>query len=212
MQIELLRAKPTSGSITELPFDASAQKNTWVGFDDGDGAWVGIFGNGGAAVFSSAVGFPDDAGRTALIVAGGQGYVVDTMNRVLVRKTKWSYSYSSVAVPGRDFIIVANSTNIWAVFRDRDVHAFSENGEGGKKDQRRIALDGIIVDEPSSKSLTGKLWMHDGWHDFDLGLGTLRVIVGGQIAKAKEDFEAVPERGGYPFSKEYHHWMQQFWL
>jgi hypothetical protein len=212
MQIELLRAKPISGEVAELSFDASAHTNTWASFDEEGGAkWVGIFGNGGAALFSSAVAFPDDAGA-ALIIAGGQGYVVDTKKRVLLRKTKWSYSYSAVAVPDRDFVIVANTTDIWAVFRDRDVSALCESGEGGPKDPRRIALDGIVLDEPSSKSLTGKLWMRDGWHDFDLDLDTLQLIVGRQIAQGAQDFQAGRERGGFPFSNDHQHWMQQFWL
>ena len=66
-----------------------------VRFELGDGTeWVGVFGNAEQATYHAAVPFPDDV-TTALVIAGGQGYVVDARIGTLLRKTPWSYAYSA---------------------------------------------------------------------------------------------------------------------
>ena len=213
MQLELLTKKPVSGTIPEQHFDVSAATNTWVRFGDDEGNdWVGVFGNADNAFFSAAVPFGDDGGRTALVIARGQGYIVDTLARRLLRKTDWDYSYSAVAPPGRDFIVVADTTDIWITKRFEDGSASSPNGWGAPEEPRRIALDGLILDEPTHDSLTGKAWFDDGWYSFRMNLATRLVTIGERVTTDEGAFQAVAGRGGFPTSHAYHDWMQQFWL
>jgi hypothetical protein len=101
---QLLTEKPLSGDYPERQYEPSARANTWVRFSDPANAWapwVGVFGNNGAALYSAVVQFPDS--QHALVIAAGQGYIVHAQSGGLVRKTRWSYSYSATAVPGREF-------------------------------------------------------------------------------------------------------------
>ena len=196
MVIELLSSQPLAGTICERHYDVSARTNTWVRFDDEEGGeWVGIFGSAELAQYSSAVPFADDGGRTALILSRGQGYIVDTSSGVLLRKTPWDYACAAVGVPGRDFIVVANTTEIWATDRATDRYVRRE-GRAWYDDDRgpvptRVALDGIILEHVTGTELTGRVWEMDGWYAFRVDLETLAFRRGALLTA---DWEA----GGKP--------------
>ena len=87
MPFELLKHIPISGTVVERHFHPSARSNLWVRFELGDGTeWVGVFGNAEQATYHAAVPFAEDV-TTALVIAGGQGYVVDARIGTLLRKT-----------------------------------------------------------------------------------------------------------------------------
>jgi hypothetical protein len=105
MQVRLLRTIPTSGSVQERHFDVVAGKNAWVRFSDDAGLeWVGVFGSRELSPFSAAIPFGDDNGGTALVISGGQGYVIDSRSGHLLRRTPWPDAHAAIGVPGSDFI------------------------------------------------------------------------------------------------------------
>jgi hypothetical protein len=193
MYIELLRSPPISGMYTERHFDVSARSNTWVRFEGDEGeAWVGVFGRSELAAFDAVVPIADDGGRTVLVIAGSQGYIVDVAAGTLVRQTPWAYAYAAIAVPGRDFVLVADVTCIWASSRTEDRlawrrdRAWYDSEEVGRA--HRLALDGIVFDDVTSETLTGKVWEMDGWYAFRVRLPDLEFVRGELLTADWEPF------------------------
>lgn len=213
MQVELLTAVPISGTIQERHYEPSARTNTWVRFTLEDGTeWVGVFGNAGLAHFSTAVPFVDDQGPVVLVIAQGQGYLVDPSSGALFRKTPWSYAYSAIAVPERPFVLVANSTEIWTTSRDHDTYARSAKRLPYADNDARVALDGLVFDRVTNEDATGWVWDIDGWYSFRMRCDDLVVHRG---SRSTRDDLAVTARfgsGGFPLGDKYAMWMKQFWL
>jgi hypothetical protein len=212
VSLVLLTAKPESGTVLERRYGVSGDTNTWVRFESSTGQfepWVGVFPNADVAFFSTAV--PIGSGPTALVVARGQGYVVNAVTGALIRLTPWDYAYSAASVPDRDFVVVADTTGIWGTYEDREHYAHMlEPWLADEYD--RVALDGIVFEEVTARELRGKVWWPDGWHDFTLDFDTWVVQQRGPVAAAPDSFQAVEGRGGYPTSTRYYEWMSQHWL
>jgi hypothetical protein len=145
--------------------------------------------------------FADDVTRV-LVIAGGQGYVVDARTGTLLRETPWSYAYSAVRVPERDFIIVADTTEIWATYRDRDVTAVRRQQASYDSDRSpvrtRVALDGIVFDAPGQQVITGYVWELDGWYTFTLKYDGFVFERGSLVSTEEGAIHGSVERGGYP--------------
>jgi hypothetical protein len=200
MTFELLHAPPMSGTVLERHFEVSARKNEWVRFTDDDGAeWVGVFGSGEISGYSAVVPFADDNGRTVLVVAGGQGYVVDATSGSLLRRTPWDYAQQAMSVPGRDFVLVADTTELWAAGRQEDRLAWRREPGWYDANQtaptHRVALDGIRFDAVTSNALTGRVWELDGWYAFRLGLPELEFIRGQYLGEAGETHGPIAPAG-----------------
>lgn len=201
MKVELLRAPPVSGSVTERHYDVSAQANEWVRFEDDEGrAWVGVFGSAELSGFDAAVPFPDDGGATVLVIAGGQGYIVDAVSGGLLRKTSWDYACTAVAVPAHDFVFVANTTEIWAAGRVGDRYVTRQDRAWYDYDKRpvaiRVALDGIVFERVTTDELMGRVWEMDGWYAFRVDVPALVFTRGTWLsADWKAGLEAVPPAG-----------------
>jgi hypothetical protein len=174
VRTQILPHPPISGTYRERHYDAVGPC-TWVLFDNEEGEeWVGVFGSEGLASSSSAVPFGDDVGRTVLVVARGQGYIVNAVTGALIRKTPWDYAYPALTVPDRDFVMVADVTEIWATYRDRDVPAIPAEPLFDAGAPNRVALDGIVFDQATPDELTGKVWDMDGWYSFRLRFDSMR--------------------------------------
>jgi hypothetical protein len=216
---ELLTAKPVSGSVRERHYDLHGLANTWVRFDDGQGdEWVGMFGNG-TSDFCAAVPFPDDDGRTVLVIARGQEYVVDARSGILLRRPHSGGDvWSALPAPGRDGILVADRTHIWLAGRTRDDYAAAAEPSAyvaqNPFHRHQVAHDGIIFDAATHSALTGALCEDDTWYPFRMALDDLRVELGpapGQSPSSAERVATEPH-GGYPQSPELEQRMRQYWL
>ena len=191
MNAEILPSPPISGRYRERHFAVSARGNTWVRFanDRGD-EWVGVFGSAELAAFETVVPFPDDSGRTVLVISGGQGYVVDAESGELLRQTPWDCAYCAAAAPGHDFVLVANTTSIWASTRTDDRFAWRREQAWYDSDHvgsaQRVAVDGIVFDGVTIDALTGTVWEMDGWYAFRLQLPSLEFIRGALIRPAAQ--------------------------
>jgi hypothetical protein len=212
VNLVLLTAKPEPGSLLERRYGASTDTSIWVRFESTTGQfepWVGVFPNGPLAFFSAAV--PFGSGPAALVVAGGQGFVVNAFTGALIRTTDWDYAYSAVSVPDREFVVVANTTDIWATYEDREQYARMSDPRSATQ-YDRVALDGIVFETVTARELRGKVWWEDGWYDFTLDFDTWVLQRRGPVAAASDFFQAVEGRGGYPTSTRYYEWMAQHWL
>jgi hypothetical protein len=209
MPLELLTAAPLAGTLHERHYDLSPRDNTWVRFDDGrdrDGAWVGVFGNHGGSGFSAAVPFPDDDGRTVLVVARGEGYFVDSRSGILLRRPRWGDACSALAAPGRDGILVASPTMIWAAGRTRDDYAVPVERMAwattdNPYDRHRVAVEGIIFHGVTHRALSGVVKEPEGWRRFELTLDDLRFARGEPVGAGVECL-ATESYGGCPPSAE----------
>jgi hypothetical protein len=200
MHVELLNTPSISGTVTERHFDVSARANAWVRFEDAEGGtWVGVFGSSELAPFNAAVQFPDDGGRTVLVIAGGQGYIVDAVSRALIRRTPWDYAHAVAAVPGRDFVLVADATKIRAADRAHDRLVWRRERAWYDYDNvsppHRVALDGIVFDEVKVDELRGKVWEMEGWYAFHVRLPDLEFVRGEFLTEDWEAFAVLPPAG-----------------
>jgi hypothetical protein len=221
--VELLDTKPMSGDYPERYYGRTGRINTWVRFEpSGADAWVGVFPNGSVAYYSAAVPFGD--GRHVLVIAQGQGYLVDGITGGLVRETPWSYSYSAVTVPDQPFVAVADVRAIWTTSLQSDRYAVLEkpwftrlDGRGDpmpptQEDRERVALDGIVFGDVDGRQLAGHVWWPNGWYAFTLEFASWQMIQTGPVASEWDAFQAQPGRGGFPTSQAYYDWMSRYWL
>jgi hypothetical protein len=216
MSARLLTSKPVSGSIRERHYDVSAGDNTWVQFDDDEGdQWAGVFGNGGVSPYCAVLPFDDELNEAVLVIAGGQGYIVDTVTGTLIRKTPWFYANSGLAAPGRDFVAVANTTEIWVVRRDGDVFVDPQGRSRYETtalpgNSHRLALDGIVFEQSTHDQLVGALWEHDGWYRFLVRYDGLVFEKREMLAKEMDAFVAKAPQGGFPSQHDYRTQMERY--
>jgi hypothetical protein len=220
----LMTEKPISGRYLELPFTCSSKTNAWVLFSgEGFAPWIGIFGDGSVSFFSGIARF--NGTEIFLIIAGGQGYIVDAREKRLLRQTSWSYSYSCCTVPDCSFVLVADTQEVWACSIDNDVFArarvketwfksFDKHGNRippSPKEFYEIALDGIILECVTNISASGKAWWGEDWHSFKIDLKDMSALVEDKIISAQyHAFTALPDVGGYPLSQEYANRMASY--
>jgi hypothetical protein len=189
MNVEILQELPISGSIDERAFFVT-NTNTWVRFEDGEGVeWVGVFGGAGEAGFNAAAPFPSDNGRTVLVIATGQGYVIDTASRSLIRRTSSSRLCAVSAAPGHDFVLVADDWSIWAVDRihERQATWAEEQAvvnpfDGVRRVRQALAIDGFVFDSVTSEALLGRALVMEGPQPFALSLPDLRYTLQGPFS------------------------------
>jgi len=152
LRARVLDVPPVSGSVPEAWFSALGNA-TWVLFEtDAADTWAGVFGQGDFGG-NLVILFAD--GETALVLAKGKVYVVDTARRACMFQAAHNL-LSAVSVPERDFVIVADSFSVSAVNR------------AGVLWQIELADDGIILDEAGPDEVHGKAWQVDGWYAFTL--------------------------------------------
>ena len=200
MEFEILSKPPISGTVVERHFNVSAASNLWVKFMDPEGdEWVGVFGNG-ITRFEAVVPFGDDPEGAVLVIAGGQGYIIDLSSRTLVRQTRWDDADHAISVPQHAYVVVARTIRVVAVGRadERDVIRtemgwYDYQGESGPT--RRIALDGVIFTAASTTQIEGRLWDGDGWYAFTLTLPQLTVTRERLLAHEWEAFGTIPPAG-----------------
>lgn len=179
MHVEILPHPPTSGSIEERWFNARGAC-TWVRFTEADGhEWAGVFGNGDFTQYRAAVLFNEQ--QSAFIIAGGQGYALDLGTRRLLYLTPHDYQVGIIAVPGRDLVIAADFT---------DLFAYSSAGPVWRSG--RIALDGVHLARATSTELEGHVWQGDAWYEFRLTLDGWRVTQGRAAAEDWLAFDVRP--------------------
>jgi hypothetical protein len=217
MKTELLTSIPPAGAWKERQYNASAGPNVWVLMTpETDEQWVGIFGpgeGGRGSLFSTALPLVGDREEATLVIAAGQGYIVNAVG-TLLRRTPWTLAHAAISAPLHDRVIVASTTEIWAADIAEDEYAFrpSRPWHAGNAvaSKHRVAVDGIIFDQVEAGAVTGKLWEMDAWYSFRLALTSLEVTLGDALAAEPDAFTATRERGGYPVAEHERAWFRSF--
>ena len=154
LRISILSEPPISGSIKEFQFDAKGDC-TWFQFERESEIWAGVFGKGSLINYNAACKFSDDT--YVFIIAGGQGYILNSRTQKLCHKTSVDYFVSAIAAPGKDLVFACDFTRL---------SAFDIQELLWRSDQ--VARDGNELDSSTETELTGKVEQWDGWYAFKL--------------------------------------------
>jgi len=153
MKSEILKNIPESGSFEEVRFDAFGGC-TWVKFQDSEYIdWLGVFGygwGGGAAIANNSNG-------VSFVLSNGQGYIVDINSRKLLHKTECDYLKLSIACTSQGFFVTAT---------DVELYVYDQNGL--LFTTKRIASDGIVLNECNNGKVSGRVYGFDKWYPFSL--------------------------------------------
>jgi hypothetical protein len=169
LKVSILSEPPISGSIKEYWFDAKGDC-TWIQFERASETWAGVFGKGALKNYNAICKFSDD--KYVFIIAGGQGYILDSRAHKLCHKTSIDYFVSAIATPYKDLMIVCDFTSLYA-FDTQELIWRSD----------RIALDGIKLDSSTENELSGKVWQVDGWYSFQLEYKNWKYTQGSRLPK-----------------------------
>jgi hypothetical protein len=135
-----------------------------VQFGGRTGVWVGNF-QPGVTGFDVALAHPD--GRSVIVVAGGQGYVIDPSSRQLT--AIFGVDITGVIQNGAEQLVFSTFTNLEAFGRD-----------GAQWRTRRLSWDGLRSLRVEGEDLVGEGWTFAGdqWISFRVDL-TSGTAVGG---------------------------------
>jgi hypothetical protein len=155
MKTELLSLRPASGKHEEHWFDAVDDCVSVLFEDDQHERWLGVFGSSGVAPSDLALAF--EVGVAALVLASGQGYVVDVNTRSLLYRTNCDYLLDAVAVPRRDLVIACDCNRLCALSSAAELWESED-----------IAMEGFDLGAPAEDHLVGHAWDRQEWRRFKL--------------------------------------------
>ena len=139
-------------------------------------AWVGNFQRSSPQGFDGVVDHPD--GRQVIVVAGGEGYVVDPESQRQTHSFGEGMINFAQRVPDLNMVVIGNGT---------ELAAFSANGAGWNSE--RISWDGMRDITITATILRGEAWspVSKAWHPFEVDLLTGKsrgAVYGEQMAGA----------------------------
>ena len=162
-KFEVLPGLPPYGPVAES-FTATGQGTHREGFvvrfetDDGQ-SWVGNF-QRGSSRFETVIDHP--SGREVIVIAGGQGYVVNPEDRS--QRTYWASNIEEVIrVADTGLLLVSNGLWFEAIERGGTVWR-----------TRRISWDGLQDVRLEGNRLRGQSWspIDDCWAPFEVDIET----------------------------------------
>jgi len=160
MKFKVLPYRPPQGPLPEQfsPGPRMYREGLAVEFSEDDGrTWVGNFqrGLGGA---SDAIAHPN--GKHVIVVAGGQGYIVDPETRSLVA-TFGGQIESIITVPELQEIVFGNGISFTAI-----------GHEGLRWETHRLSWDGMQALLRAGTMLSGEAYdpRDDSWRPFSVNL------------------------------------------
>ncbi len=170
MKVQLLQKCPISGAYHERWYEARGDC-TFVLFEDENyQEWIGIFGNGSMVEFSLAI--PFSTGNAALVIAGGQGYIVDINSGELKYRTECDYLLGAIAVPERDLVIVCDTSNLYALTGTSQI--WQSNFD---------SYNGFKFEQATPEQLSGHVWYHGDTHSFELNYKNWEFVPGPRTTK-----------------------------
>jgi hypothetical protein len=179
-RFEILAGLPLYGTLA-LPFPSDGtgryREGLVVRFNPASaGPWVGNF-QRGATRYDSVLAHPD--GRQVVIVAGGQGYVIDPETRSEMPCLMPPMINLAISMPEFNQIVLGTDLEFGVIRAD---------GTGWKS--ARLSWDGITNVAISATTLTGEAYspLDDAWHPFTLDLLTGESLGGSYPTEfARED-------------------------
>jgi hypothetical protein len=159
-------------------FDDGASEVTLVEFGNG-GRWFGAFAQGNEPDWNDVAVFPK--GWHALVIAGGQGYVVNAAERKIVRRTAQRNLRDAAYAEGRDYALAADKERLYLIGVNEDL------GQTEK-----FADQGIEIVHADHWAVRGVAHLADGQnsgHEFQVSLRDLAVeVVSESISERVERF------------------------
>jgi hypothetical protein len=162
-RFEILPGLPATGPLPEQ-FSTSGRGTHREGFvvrinPQAGSSWVGNF-QGGIGGFRNVFDHPNR--RDLIVVADGQGYVVDPESRALVAHFGGDIS-DLIEVPEIDALVVTNG--IW-------LEAYGASGSLWRT--RRLSWDGVRLLDRNGLKLQGEAYspLDDCWHPFSVELSS----------------------------------------
>lgn len=163
-RFEILTGLPPYGPLA-LPFPSNGagrhREGFVVRFTPGSvGSWVGNF-QRGATRYNSVLAHPDS--RQVVIVAGGEGYIIDPETRSERPCIMSSTINLAISVPEIEQIVLGTDMEFGVIRAD-----------GTTWKSGRLSWDGITSVSISGALLTGEAYspLDDSWHPFTLDLLT----------------------------------------
>jgi hypothetical protein len=141
--------------------------------------WVGAFACTGVNYNTFARGFGPTG--DVLVVARGQGYVLNVPQRALRFTTADDYLFDARAIPGQDAIVACSCVYLCAYSSQREQWVSDD-----------FAFDGIGLGEVTPAKVSGWQWQHDGWYGFTLFVDGWRLEPGGLLSR---DDRGYPDPG-----------------
>ena len=130
MEAEILKTPTLSGDYEEHNFSTSGNTLCVKFTDDEYLEWCGVFSLGIKSIYSFVVRIPRKP--EFLIIAGGQGYIVNVNTRELVAKTEWDDIQSIIYNEEEDIFVVTDGLRL-GTLKNNNINWQSN----------RISLDGI---------------------------------------------------------------------
>jgi hypothetical protein len=168
MTVKILDAAPVSGQHPEFSFGQRFNYPLWTEFqsDNGD-IWYGSFSKLWNKGFSVAL--IDNNGKTAFIVAGGQGFLIDTTNKKLIFETEEH--------PAIESAIKTNNPEYYIAGMFYSAYVINTNGEV-KTIEPDFTTDGIFFSGQKDNKAVGRLDaamnQYEHKYDFELDLETFQ--------------------------------------
>jgi hypothetical protein len=174
MLIRLVEAKATTGAGADRTYGRAHHSYAIFRFEiEGAQSWTGAFALTGVSSVTLAREFDD--GRHVIVVAQGQGYVVDGLTGALRHLTEGDDFTDALAVPGTALMALAGMVEIVIV-----------DTNGWEWVSEQIALDGIALLGADSATVQGAHWQPDGWYRFSVNLVAPAVHLGEFISSHQD--------------------------
>jgi hypothetical protein len=158
LDIVILKEPPISGCFVEYQFDVIGDC-TWVLFNGPTSNVIGVFGKG-SWPDSSITTF--NSGQHALVLASGQGYILELSNMKLTHKTIASFLRKAIAIPETALIVACDFLQ---------VHIYSTTQMVWESEQ--LGVDDLKIDKVTKNAVSGTFWNGREVTSFELDISAV---------------------------------------
>ncbi|MBS3913365.1 MAG: hypothetical protein KG003_02610 [Bacteroidetes bacterium] len=163
MSAVILNQKPTSGDYPEKHFGQTYNSRLWVKFSGNNlQEWVGCFPRTNQTIDKVLLDkvLIDNANETAIVVAGGQVYLIDISNRELLYETdNMPIVESVIHTTNPEYFLVGACYRIYLFDSRKLIKRFDPD----------FSLDGIYFTEQKGQKAIGHLHSYDYQQDLNFG-------------------------------------------
>jgi len=177
MSAKILTIIPTSGSAPEIYFGEHFRHPIWIEFVNNDSEnWFGCFSCDYPSVLNKVL--VDKDNKSAFIVSGGIGYLVDINNRILKHKTDdLPLIESLILTNDPDYFIAGTFYSIYVFDTDKLIQVITTN----------MFIDGIYFKSQIGRKVIGDLASAENQYesklDFEFDLDTFELTLNQMVIR-----------------------------
>ncbi len=186
MSAEILTIAPTSGNAPEIHFGEHFRHPLWIEFVNNDSEkWFGCFSSDYPSVLNKVL--VDKENKSAFVVSGGTGYLVDINNRIIKHRTEEHPLIESlIQTKAPDYFVVGTFYSIYVFDTDKLIQEISPN----------MTIDGIYLKSQIGRKAIGDLASAENQYesklDFEFDLDTFELTLDQKvICKDYKVFETI---------------------